>query len=72
MKFLISTRNIFILIYILLIKITIESEDKKLERIGNAINLIISRTDGIIQNISLTLEYEKYNILILLLKILIY
>ena len=62
MKFLISTRNIFILIYILLIKITIESEDKKLERIGNAINLIISRTDGIIQNISLTLEYEKYNI----------
>ena len=62
MKFLFAKRNIFILIYILLIKITYENELKQIKRIENSIDLIIFNAKGLIDNISLTFEYEKYNI----------
>ena len=63
MAFYFPKMNIFLLlIYIYLIQISSENEQKQLERITNAINLIISRTNGIIDKTSLTFEYEKYNI----------
>ena len=71
MSFFYSKMNIFLLfIYIYLIQISSENEQKQLERITNAINLIISRTNGIIDKTSLTFEYEKYNISLKNLKLL--
>jgi len=55
--------NIFLLlIYLYFIQISSENEEKQLERIKNAINLILTRANGIIDKDSLTFEYEKYNI----------
>ena len=63
MSFYFPKPNIFLLfIYIYLFQVSSEDEQKQLERIQNAINLIISRTNGIIDKISLIFEYEKYNI----------
>ena len=63
MSFYCSKMNIFLFfIYIYLFQISSENEQNQLERITNAINLIISRTNGIIDKTSLTFEYEKYNI----------
>jgi hypothetical protein len=63
MAFFFPKMNIFLLfIYINLIQISSENEQKQFKRISNAINLIISRTNGIIDKTSLTFEYEKYNI----------
>ena len=48
MAFYFPKLNIFLLfIYIYLFQISSEDEQKQLERIQNAINLIISRTNGI-------------------------
>ena len=64
-------KNIFLLfIYIYIIKISSENEQRQLERFKNAINLIISRANGIIDKTSLTFEYEKYNITLNNMKIL--
>jgi len=62
MKFL-HKKNIFLLIiHIYLIKISLENEQKQLERLKNTINLIITRSSGLIEKAPLTFEYEKYNI----------
>ena len=51
-------KNIFlILIHLYLIQISSENEEKQLERIKNAINLILTRANGIIDKASLTFEY---------------
>ena len=64
-------KNIFpILIHLYLIQISSENEEKQLERIKNAINLILTRSNGIIDKASLTFVYEKYNITLNNLKIL--
>ena len=64
-------KNIFpILIHLYLIQISSENEEKQLERIKNAINLVLTRSNGIIDKASLTFEYEKYNITLNNLKIL--
>ena len=64
-------KNIFpILIHLYLIQISSENEEKQLERIKNAINLILTRSNGIIDKASLTFEYEKYIITLNNLKIL--
>ena len=64
-------KNIFlILIHLYLIQISSENEQRQLERIKNALNLILARSDGIIDKASLTFEYEKYNITLNNLKIL--
>ena len=53
---------LLIFIYIFLIEISSENEQKQIERIKNAIYLIVSRANGIIDKSSFTFEYEKYNI----------
>ena len=64
-------KNIFpILIHLYLIQISSENEEKQLERIKNAINLVLTSSNGIIDKASLTFEYEKYNITLNNLKIL--
>ena len=52
----------FLFILVLLIKISSENEQNQLERIKNAIYLIISRANGLIEDTSFIFEYEKYNV----------
>ena len=62
MKFFNLKRYILYFICFYLIQITNENEQKQLERYKNSIYLILTRVNGIIDNLSLTFEYNKYNI----------
>jgi len=62
MKYSIQKRYIFFFICIYLIQISKGNEQKQLERFKNSIYLALSRINGIIDNLSLTFEYDKYNI----------
>ena len=62
MNFFILKRYILYFICFYLIQITNENEQKQLERYKNAIYLILTRINGLIDNLSLTFEYNKYNI----------
>ena len=62
MNFFIFKRYILYFICIYLIKITNENEQNQLERYKNAIYLLLTKVDGIIDDLSLTFQYNKYNI----------
>ena len=62
MKYFNKKRFILFYIYIFLVKQSYQNEQKQLERLKNSINLLISQTKGIINNISLIFEYDKHNI----------
>ena len=62
MKYSFLKRYIFFFICIYLIQISKGNEEKQLERFKNSIYLVLSRISGIIDSLSLTFEYEKYNI----------
>lgn len=62
MNFFFFKRYILYFIFIYLIQITNENEQIQLERYKNAIYLLLTRVNGIIDDLSLTFEYNKYNI----------
>ena len=62
MNFFIFGRYILYFICIYLIQITNENEQVLLERYKNSVYLLLTRINRIIDNFSLTFEYNKYNI----------
>ena len=62
MNFFIFGRYILYFICIYLIQITNENEQVLLERYKNSVYLLLTRINKIIDNFSLTFEYNKYNI----------
>ena len=62
MKYFNQKRFILFAIFIILVKLSSQNDQKQLERFKNSIYLLISRTKGIINNTSFIFEYEKYNI----------
>jgi hypothetical protein len=62
MKYFNQKRFILFVIFIILVKLSSQNDQKQLERFKNSIYLLISRTKGIINNTSFIFEYEKYNI----------
>ena len=62
MKYSFHKRYIIFFFCIYLIQFSKGNELKQLERFKNSIYLALSRVNGIIDNLSLTFEYDKYNI----------
>ena len=62
MNFSFFKRYILYFICIYLINITNENDQNQLERYKNSIYLLLTKVDGIIGDLSLTFQYNKYNI----------
>ena len=61
MNFSFFKRYILYFICIYLINITNENDQNQLERYKNSIYLLLTKVDGIIGDLSLTFQYNKYN-----------